>query len=297
MITGFMRIADRKTRKVITYLKLLRPRQWTKNLLLLFPPFFGGRIADPAILSQIFPALFAFACASSCGYIINDIKDMDADRNHRTKQNRVIASAQISIPNAVLVAAALFIISMILAFSVHGEFRRFHWFITLYLLNSIAYTFFFKNIVIFDIFLIAFGFLLRVLAGGEAFNIHVTNWLFLTVFSVSLLLAAGKRLGELISLGDDAQKHRKTFGHYSQSFLEGILWFSASSAIVMYALYTLEHKNLLFYSVPLAAFGLLRYIFIVKEGKGDPTDALTRDWHILGVGIAWLVMIGIIVYR
>jgi len=281
---------------VLTYIKLLRPHQWIKNLLLLFPPFFGGKITDSAVLSQILPALIAFSCASSCGYIINDIRDQNADRNHSTKQNRMIASARISIPGAILVAAILYLISLLLSFSVQGEYRRFHWFVTLYLLNSLVYTFFFKNIVILDVLLISFGFLLRVLAGGEAFSIKVTNWLFLTVFSVSLLLATGKRLGEFIFLGDKAHKHRRIFRSYSQSFLEGLLWFSASSAIVMYALYTLEHHNLLFYTVPFATFGLLRYIFIVKEGKGDPTDALMRDRQILGVGITWLILIGLIIY-
>jgi decaprenyl-phosphate phosphoribosyltransferase len=282
---------------VFSYLKLLRPHQWIKNLLLLFPPFFAGKIADPEVLTQILPALAAFSCASSCGYIINDIRDLEADKNHKTKRSREIASARISLPSAILISAVLFVISIVLSWSIDEENRRFPWFVALYLLNSLGYTFYFKNYVILDIFLIAFGFLLRVLAGGEAFSIPVTSWLFLTVFSVSLLLATGKRLGELISLGDEAKKHRIIFGHYSQSFLEGLLWFSASSAIVMYALYTLEHKNVLYYSVPLAAFGLLRYIFIVKEGKGDPTDALLYDRQILGVGIAWFLMIGIIVYK
>ena len=147
-----------------------------------------------------------------------------------------------------------------------------------------------------DIFFISFGFLIRVLAGGEAFRVPVTNWLFLTVFMISLLLAAGKRLGELVLLGDEAHKHRKSLTHYSHSFLEGILWFSASAALVTYALYTLEHENGIFYTVPLAAFSLLRYIYIVKVGKGDPTEALLRDKQILTVGIAWIAVIGFMIY-
>jgi 4-hydroxybenzoate polyprenyltransferase len=150
--------------------------------------------------------------------------------------------------------------------------------------------------VLLDIYFIAFGFLLRVLAGGEAFRIPVTSWLFLTVFSVSLLLATGKRLGEMVSMGESAHMHRKSLSKYSVAFLEGTLWFSASAACVMYALYTLEHKNGLYYTVPLVVFGLLRYIFIVKEGKGDPTDALLKDRQIMVVGILWTVMLGLMIY-
>jgi 4-hydroxybenzoate polyprenyltransferase len=282
---------------VISHLKLLRPHQWIKNLLLLFPPFFAGKIVDHGVLVQILPALASFSCAASCGYIVNDIKDLEADRNHSTKKNREIASARISPSTALVLAVVLYILSALFSLTVHQGGRRFLWLVTLYLVNSLLYSFLFKKFVIIDIFLITFGFLIRVLAGGEAFGIPVTSWLFLTVFSVSLLLASGKRLGELILLGDEAIKHRITFGHYTQSFLEGLLWFSASSALVMYALYTLEHKNVLFYSVPLAAYGLLRYIFIVKEGKGDPTHALIRDAQIMGVGLLWLLVIGIIIYR
>jgi len=280
----------------LLYIKLLRPHQWLKNLLLLFPPFFAGKIADPGVVAQILPALAAFSCASSCGYIINDIKDLNADKNHETKKYRPIASGDISVPIAILVAVVLYLISMLISLSIHGEDRRFQWFLTLYLFSSLMYTFFFKNFVILDIFIIALGFLIRVLAGGEAFRIPVTNWLFLTVFTVSLFLAAGKRLGELILLGETAQKHRRSLSQYSSTFLEGILWFSASTACVMYALYAIEHKNGLFYTVPLATFGLIRYVFIAKEGRGDPTEALLRDPQILCIGTLWTAMIGLIIY-
>ncbi len=219
--------------------------------------------------------------------------DKEADKNHHTKRNRAIARGEISVPFAIVLAFCLYLLAMLVASSVS---RRFEGFLIIYLLVSFAYTFFFKNAVLIDIFFIAFGFLIRVLAGGEAFRVIVTSWLFLTVFLVSLLLGAGKRLGELVSLGDDAHKHRKILLEYSPSFLEGLLWFSAASALVTYSLYTLEHKNGLFYTVPLAAFGLVRYIYIVKQGKGDPTEALLFDKQILSVGIMWVFMIGLIIY-
>ena len=279
--------------KLVSYITLLRPHQWLKNLLLLFPPFFAGKMMEQAVLVKVFPALIAFSLAASCSYIINDINDIEADRNHGVKRNRLIARGDIPVPAALVVAGVLFTAAFLISVAISPWFGGL---LGIYLLISLIYTFFVKDMVILDIFFIAFGFLIRVLAGGEAFTIPVTSWLFLTVFMVSLLLAAGKRLGELVTLGDEAHRHRKSLTLYTDSFLHGILWFSASSALVTYALYTLEHRSELFYTVPVAAFGLLRYIYIVKDGKGDPTDALIRDGQIMGVGILWVLMIGGIIY-
>jgi 4-hydroxybenzoate polyprenyltransferase len=127
--------------------------------------------------------------------------------------------------------------------------------------------------------------------------VAVSGWLFLTVFMVALFLAAGKRLGELISQGADAGKQRSSLNHYSQSFLEGILWSSAASALITYALYIIENRKGMIYTVPLAAFGLFRYIYIVKEGKGDPTEALLKDTQILVTGIIWAGIIGLLIYK
>lgn len=279
---------------LLSIIKMIRPNQWMKNLLLLFPPFFAGKIFDQTVRSMILPSLLSFSLAASCSYIVNDIMDREADKNHQSKKERAIARGDISIPFAVILAILLYLTAMLISSSVS---RQFEGLLIIYLLVSFAYTFFFRNLVLYDIFFIAFGFLMRVLAGGEAFRVTVTSWLFLTVFSVSLLLAAGKRLGELVSLGDNAHKHRKILARYSQNFLEGILWFSASSALVMYALYTIEQKKGLIYTAPVAAFGLLRYIYIVKDGKGDPTDALLTDTQIMGVGLLWTLMIGFMIYR
>jgi decaprenyl-phosphate phosphoribosyltransferase len=136
-----------------------------------------------------------------------------------------------------------------------------------------------------------------VLAGGEAFHVKVSSWLFLTVFVVALFLTSGKRLGELVSLGEDASKHRRSLSLYSRSFLEGVQWFCAAVAIVTYTLYIIENKSGLFYSVPMAIYGLLRYISIVKSGKGDPTEVLLHDWPLMVTGILWILVIAVNMYR
>ena len=278
---------------MLKYVSLLRPHQWIKNLLLLFPPFFGGTILDQELVTKLFPALFAFCTAASASYIINDVRDVEKDKKHAIKRDRAIANGDISAGAALLLAFILFLTALVTSFIFSPGFGAY---LSVYLIISLSYTFFLKDIVIIDIFFISFGFLIRVLAGGEAFGTEVSSWLFMTVFLVSLFLATGKRAGELISMGDDAGDHRRSLAAYSISFLEGTLWFSASAALVTYGLYTLEQQSGLFYTVPLAAFGLLRYIYIVKEGRGDPTDALLKDPQLLAVGIIWAIVIGMIVY-
>jgi len=276
------------------YIVLTRPRQWVKNLLILFPPFFGGRLFEPSALTTLVLSFLSFSLAASGGYIINDIIDRDADQHHLTKRNRPIAKGDIPVAIAVTLALGLFIAALMLSSAIS---RHFEGYIILYIIITFLYTIFLKHIILVDIFVISFGFLLRVLAGGEAFNIIISGWLFLTVFLVALFLSSGKRLGELIVLSDDASSHRKSLSQYSTSYLEGILWFSASATLVTYALYTLEHKGGLFYTVPLTVFGLLRYIYIVKQGKGDPTEALLMDGQVFWVGIIWMVALAIIIYK
>jgi decaprenyl-phosphate phosphoribosyltransferase len=281
-------------RTINIFITLLRPAQWLKNLLLLFPPFFGGKILEPAVFAAAIPSIFSFSCAASCCYIINDIRDRESDKQHPAKKDRAIAHGDVPIVIASILAAFFYLTAILIASSVS---MRFQGFLIIYFFVSFLYTFYFKEIFIIDVFVIALGFLIRVAAGGEAFHVTVSNWLLLSVFMVSLVLAFGKRLGELVSLGGNAPEHRITLARYSLSFLEGVIWFSASGALITYAFYILERRGSLFYTILLAAYGLIRYIYIVKQGKGDPTEALLKDRQILAIGITWAVSIGLIIYK
>jgi 4-hydroxybenzoate polyprenyltransferase len=175
---------------------------------------------------------------------------------------------------------------------------RFEGFLIIYIFLALSYTYFFKNIPLLDIFIVAVLFLVRVLAGGEAFGVPVSGWLFLTVFIVSLFLAAGKRLGEMTLLGVDASKHRSILASYSPTFLEGVLWMCAAIAVVMYALYTIENRRELIYTVPMAVYGFFRYLYILKKfDTSDPTDMLFRDAQLLITGVVWLSTVAYIAYR
>jgi len=163
-----------------------------------------------------------------------------------------------------------------------------------YFTISLAYSAKLKNIVLVDIFCISAGFLLRLQAGGAAFNVAISEWLFLSVFLLSVFLSTGKRFAEKKHLGDTANHHRKALAAYPKGFLEGTMYMTGGSVLVTYTMYVISrHSAWLLYSVPLCCFGLLRYILRVQSGKGgDPTESLTRDVPLLIVGVLWVCMVG-----
>jgi 4-hydroxybenzoate polyprenyltransferase len=279
---------------MLKYFQLLRSKHWVKNLFLFAAPFFGGKLFDKEILLVAVPAFIAFSLSASAAYIFNDIKDMENDRLHEKKMKRPVAAGRISRRNSSIVAGLLALTSLLLAYKIAFAF---FYYILVYLAIQLAYSIYLKHIALVDIFCIASGFVIRVLAGGAAFNVDVSKWLLVTMFLISIVLATGKRLGEVSFLNDMAENHRKSLGYYSQSTLNEILLISSSSSLIAYALYTIEQFPGLLYTVPIVTFGLFRYIILSKKGAGDPTEALTGDkWLALTV-IVWLLFVGLIRYN
>jgi len=275
------------------YFKLLRIKHWIKNLFLFAGPFFGGRLFNKETVLMAFPAFIAFSLCASAAYIFNDIKDIEKDKLHSEKMKRPIASGSIRGRDALVIAFSLIIPSFILSYQIAPAF---FYYILLYLSIQIVYSLYLKHIVLLDIFCIASGFVIRVLAGGVSFNVEVSHWLLLTMFMISLMLAAGKRLGEINLLNEKAEEHRKSLIYYSTATLNEILLISASASLITYSLYTIEQFQSLVYTVPIVTFGLFRYIMLSKRGMGDPTDALTGDkWLALSV-VLWLIVVGVIRY-
>ena len=276
---------------ILNILKLLRAHQWLKNLMLFFPPFLGGTlISDCLVPRSIFP-FFAFCMASSATYILNDFFDKENDRHHPEKRTRPIASGQVSATSAWLFATALLICSVLIARNVSTTFLVI---MAAYFVVSLAYSASLKDIALVDIFCISACFLLRLQAGGAAFNVAISEWLFLSVFLLSVFLSTGKRLAEKQSLGDAAHHHRKALSAYPKGFLEGTIYMTGGSVLVTYTMYVISrHSPLLLYTVPLCCFGLLRYILRIQSGKGgDPTESLTRDVPLLIVGLVWVGLVG-----
>lgn len=149
---------------------------------------------------------------------------------------------------------------------------------------------------LFDVFSISAGFLLRLLAGGEAFGVPISDWLFLSVFLLALFLSIGKRLGEKIALGELAGEHRLSLASYSEIYLQGAMFMTGAVVLVTYTMYVISRQSLI-YTVPLCAFGLLRYILRIESGKsGDPTESLLRDGPLFAVSLLWVVMVGLGIY-
>jgi 4-hydroxybenzoate polyprenyltransferase len=277
-----------------TFVVLIRPRQWLKNLMLFFPPFLSGALFHSGVAIQGIVPFAAFCCASSASYLFNDVRDRGSDARHPQKRLRPVASGAVSPSSALLLCALLAAAAGLMAWQVSSRFLVF---LVLYLLVAGAYSLVLKHLAIIDIFCISLGFVLRLYGGGEAFGVYISDWLFLTVFLLSVFLSVGKRYSERRSLGESAGEHRRTLEEYPDGFLESALYLSGASVLVTYAMFAIT-RPLLVYTVPLCLFGLLRYLMRIKSGgEGDPTDALVRDGSLLVIGILWVVLVGLSVYR
>jgi len=277
------------------FITILRPMQWLKNLIIFFPSFLHGSFDRLDILTSGMIPFSAFCLASSSTYIFNDIADIKYDREHPVKMNRPLPSGAVSPGVAAVFSVLLLALSIILAVKVSIIFLGY---IIAYIAVSLAYSFQLKHFPLLDIFCISSGFILRLMAGGEAFSISVSDWLFLSVFLLALFLSTGKRLSEKASLGQSAGNHRKVLIRYPEGFLDGLLHMTGSAVLVTYSMYTVNrHSTLLLYTVPLCCFGLMRYLLRVKSGLGgDPTESLVRDLPLLATGLLWVIMVGMGIY-
>lgn len=275
-------------------LKIMRPHQWLKNLILFFPPFLGGMLFQKNLLLLGVVPFFAFSFASSASYIFNDFMDLKSDLNHPHKSLRPLTSGALSKPVAVFMIVVLLTTAGALGSLVSPTFLGY---LGLYLCISTLYSFTLKGWPIIDVFCISTGFVLRLYAGGEAFGVYVSDWLFLTVFLLALFLSLGKRFGEQVLLGGDAGNHRQSLQNYPQGFLESSMYLTGGAVLVTYAIYAIDRPYLV-YTVPLCMFGLLRYLLRVKVGQGgDPTEALLQDFPLLVTGVLWVLLVGWSVYQ
>lgn len=262
--------------------------------MLFFPSFLSGSICDAEVAAKGLPAFVAFCLASSSGYILNDLVDLEHDRIHPQKKCRPLPAGILTVQAAVVFAVFLLCGAVSLAALLLP--LRFILLLLLYLLVTAIYSLRVKDIPLLDIFCVATGFIVRLQAGGEAFAVSVSDWLFLTVFLLALFLSIGKRLTEKRNLGSDAELHRKSLAGYPDGFLEGAMYLTGGAVLVTYSLYTISRGQLL-HTVPLCCFGLLRYIMRVKSGQsGDPTESLLKDPALLIVSLFWVVSITVLIY-
>jgi decaprenyl-phosphate phosphoribosyltransferase len=287
---------------VADILAVLRIRQWIKNFFVFIPLIFSGRLTDTRDLILAVFAWIAFNFISSVVYIINDLKDIDADKLHPRKSQRPIPSGRISFFVACAIAACSLVAASVISVLFINTLYVFC--IAAYLLINIIYTFWGKQVVILDVLFIAMGFVIRVVSGSYAISVEPSGWLIMTTFFLSLFLGFGKRRNEFIALEKNKVLHRKVLAQYDLDLLNHFIFTSCALSIISYALYTLSpsvierfaHGNKLVYTIPFFTFCLFRYVFFIwKKEEGDPTEVVLRDPAIIiSVGLCVLLALGFI---
>lgn len=301
--------------------RLLRPRQWVKNLALFAAVTFTGELFNPTATIPVIIGFIVFCGVSSATYIINDIIDVKNDKLHPFKRYRPIAHGDVSVPFAITLASLLIFFSLGLATLVNITFFLF---VIVYLLLQASYSTFLKTITVIDILAIAAGYILRVYGGEFASGYHISVWLLLTTISISLFLAIGKRRSELTlltaSAGANIAATRKTLSHYSERLLDVYASIFATSTFITYALFTflenpggihlafgeiiipdapafLQRKWLMITIIPVV-YGLMRYLQdIYEKNEGEsPEKVLFSDKPLLATIGIWVFMVIFIIY-
>lgn len=276
----------------------MRCKQYLKNFFVFVSPLFAGKLlhADIAICAIL--AFVAFCCASSVVYIVNDIADREKDRQHPVKCRRPIASGALSVSSAVMCGVVLVAVALGISFYVGLELLGV---VLAYLVMNLAYSFGLKHIVIVDVLIIAFGFVLRAFAGVAATGVGVTSWFVLCIFTLSLFLALAKRRGELELLRHERGKQRKVLKNYSLVFLDQIMAVVCAIMLTSYALFAQNASMTtgggqsfgMLLTLPLVMYGVFRYMFLVHmRGLGEkPEDVLVHDKHILGTVLLYVICV------
>ena len=251
---------------------------------------------DIESLLLVIYGIICFCVASSLGYIINDWIDRRRDVNHPAKMERPFASGSITAKGAFILWASLFFLLIFILFAFPPA-PIFIFYVFLYIALSISYSLFFKNVILLDIFIISFGYVIRVLAGGAITGIEVSAWLFMSIFFLSMIVSIAKRKSELILLKENASYHRKNLMEYRLEDLSKMLWIMAGISLVVYIIYCIEKKNNLIYSVIPATYGTMRFCILAEQGKiADPIKFFFKDIQLIIVVAIFLVFLSIKIY-
>jgi 4-hydroxybenzoate polyprenyltransferase len=289
---------------VYNIVKLIRVRQWIKNFFCFAPILFAGQLLNSELFTKNVLAFFAFCAVSSCVYIINDIIDVEADRVHKKKRFRPIASGEISIKQAIIILIIISAITVLLSSLINLYFVIT---VAAYFLINLLYSVKVKHVVILDVFFISFGFMLRVIGGAVAIQVSLSSWMILTAIFISLFLAISKRRAELSQMEiDNLDKQRKVLNFYGIEFTDQMNTIAATGTIICYALYTVSekavstfHTDNLIYTTPFVIYGIFRYLYLIhKKNLGEsPTQIVTKDIPIILTTFLWLVVSVFIIYK
>jgi 4-hydroxybenzoate polyprenyltransferase len=278
--------------------KQLRPKQWVKNLIVFAPVLFSGKFNDLSAVLAATACTAAFCMVSSGIYVLNDVIDVEADRNHPTKRNRPIASGRLNIHLAGAVGTVVLLAGLVGAFAVRPALVMV--FIG-YMALNVLYSIKLKNIVIIDIFSIAAGFVLRAVAGAVAVKVVPSSWFLLCTSLGALYVAMDKRRQELkVSGGSSSATHRRVLAEYSPALLDRMEGVILPSLLTAYSFYSFqsEHGNWMMITVPIVLYGLMRYQSLSEQGTitGAPEDVFWRDRPIQLTLLLWVLTCALVLY-
>jgi 4-hydroxybenzoate polyprenyltransferase len=284
--------------------RLIRVHQWVKNLFVFVPLLFSLHLFNLFYFLQTLSAFIVFCFASSAIYVINDIVDIEADRAHPTKKNRPLPAGDISIPIAVITASFLLVLVF---WSMIYFNNKFILLVVSFVVLNVLYSFWLKNVVLLDVFSIAAGFTIRVLAGAFAIQVPISSWLILTTMFISLFLGVMKRRSELALVSENSgTQSRKVLGQYSLSFADQMGTIAATGVIVCYALYTVAPRTIsifnterLIYTTPFVVFGIFRFMYLeYVSGKGENTTrTLATDIPMIINFLLYVLATVVIIYK
>jgi 4-hydroxybenzoate polyprenyltransferase len=267
---------------LLALLKTMRPRQWTKNVFVLAAVVFDRQLTHPVALLHSIAGFILFCLASSAVYILNDIIDVEADRNHPKKRNRPIASGKLPIPVAMIAAIILLVVAYTLAYILS---KGFFLIILVYLIVNLAYSTWLKHIPLIDVIVLASFYVMRVASGVTLIQVQrFSPWLYIVTTLFALYIGFGKRRAELSLLAGDANSHRRVLDGYTIPFLDQLITIVSSTTIIAYSLYTFTAPNLpdnhsMMLTIPFVIYGIFRYLYLVqvKEEGGAPEDLVLGD--------------------
>jgi 4-hydroxybenzoate polyprenyltransferase len=280
----------------------LRPKQWTKNLVIFAGLIFSQNLAHPVLLAKACLAFLLFCLLSGAVYLVNDLADREQDRRHPVKQLRPIARGALGVGTARLLAAVFGLLSLAGSFWLNTFFGLAA---LAYVVLMLAYTFALKRLVIIDVFAIAAGFVLRAVAGAEAVEVPISDWLLICVILLALFLALAKRRQERVKLENDGAGHRPILAEYSQTLLDQMISIVTAATVVCYSLYTLSPETVakfgnsnLKYTIPFVLYGIFRYLYLIyKKDQGqNPELVLLTDRWLLGNIVLYALVVWWAVY-
>jgi len=268
---------------LLASLKLIRVKQWVKNTFVFAPLVFAGLFTDSKAIFDVSITFLLFCLGSSIAYIINDLFDIEKDRNHPIKsEERPLASGELS-KNQALGLVVIF--SLLLLFGGIWQ-HSVGVVVLLYILLNFFYSIYLKHQPIIDIFIISIGFVMRVYAGAVAVNVPVSPWMFVTTLCLALFLASLKRKQELILAGKDG---RKVLQHYNVSLVDKYAQIASTGALLFYSLFVMTSRPNMVFSIPFVLYGIFRYWYLVESLKSgeSPTDALLSDYQLIVTILLW----------